>query len=104
MMGRVELDAESLRSLTAGAARGFHGRPLSQEAQPKAPSAAAVPQRSGGAGLAGASRPARSAPLATPLLPNAHQPERTTNEAKEPPAAGDIVLDYVQAGGGSFIR
>jgi hypothetical protein len=40
--------------------------------------------------------------LAAPLLPNTNQRGRATLEAKEPSATGDIVFDYVQAGGGSF--
>jgi hypothetical protein len=40
--------------------------------------------------------------LAALLLPNATQRGRTTLEAKEPSVSGDIVFDYVQAGGGSF--
>jgi len=84
-----------MRSLNAAVAVACHGRPLGEGAQPKARSAAAVPQRSGGADLAGASRPARCHRGPLPLLPNAHQPEWTTIEAKEPTATGDIVCDYV---------
>ena len=70
----------------------LHGRPHGKEAQPKARSAAAVPQRQRRRGPC-EGEPDGALNLQTrPLLPNDHRRTEPLNEANEPPAAGDIIL------------